>query len=202
MVVARDNAQCSTRRALFSQGNSLEKGRERRQQHVRSVDGCRTRCNGSDIFGDDVIRVRRPRRSEPTVRLGHLSSREVLSRVAIIQALSRPIPTRARPPKSVALQNPARAGSWRAADPENPARLRVSRAGAWGVTNSENPARLGVSRAGSWRATDPANLARLRVSRAGARRVTDSEDPARQGVSQLPPSRAKSPESFIFHTGG
>ena len=50
MVVARDNAQCSTRRALFSQGNSLEKGRERRQQHVRSVDGCRTRCNGSDIL--------------------------------------------------------------------------------------------------------------------------------------------------------
>ena len=56
LVVARDNAQCSTRRALFSQGNSLEKGRERRQQHVGPVDGCRSRCNGSDILSIYDIR--------------------------------------------------------------------------------------------------------------------------------------------------
>ena len=108
MVVARDNAQCSTRRALFSQGNSLEKGRERRQQHVRPVDGCtRSRCNG-DIFGDDAIRVRWPRRSEPTIGLVRLPSPEVLPRVVVIPARARLTLSRAQFSVTVAPPIPAR----------------------------------------------------------------------------------------------
>ena len=104
-IPARDNAQCSTGRALFSQGNSLEKGREKRQQHLRPIGS--SRKPHRDIFGFLDIRVRWPRRSEPTVGLVRLSSREILLRVVIIQALARLTLSRPRSSESVTLQAPA-----------------------------------------------------------------------------------------------
>ena len=80
---------CSTRRALFSLGNSLEKGRERRQQHVRPVDGG---CRGSSRKQHRDISVFLTSESVGPAGLsqqsGCLSSQEILPRVVTIQALA------------------------------------------------------------------------------------------------------------------
>jgi hypothetical protein len=163
---------CSTRRALFSLGNSLEKGRERRQQHVRPVDGG---CRGSSRKQHRDISVFLTSESVGPAGLsqqsGCLSSQEILPRVVTIHALalltlSRPQSSesapsrlqlgRAKSSESVFLQAPARLTLTRAKSSESvtlpaparfpapPCRLQSSE-----LVTLQVPARLTLSRAKS-----------------------------------------------------